>query len=480
MTNRATNRACTIAVIGNGIAALCARASLRKAGFQVLAIIGEETASCSLPPRVVICPRLRRDDDCASRFILASFLASCSPALRLTAPDSSTLSLTAPFYLSQPWSRSIVARGAIRLAQDVNEQQRLRALAGEQPQLCSWLEPSAARRASGLSDEATAWGGNFYPDALVLDPQKLFACESASWGQGSLEQGSLEQARLLLASEQQIVRADLTAIERVGYGYTGGYRLFTRAGEISNSPPVPVDPVPVDPVPVDPVPVDPVRAIILAVGSSLPSLLSTLCAAEKSFLQPLLQPFLDGLRVARGRMDHCARAELSHPPLLATCASGWVTPWTEGGGERVGVVRGLSARREGFALEENRKRLASWCQEGGNQDGNNNEELAFGEAYIGERLSTSDRLPLLGKIDAQAGGSSLFAGLYLFGALAGHGYLVAPLCAEILAQTIAQDLTQDLTHDSVQDLSATFHQPEPEQYSDFRNLLAVSRYLSPM
>ena len=468
-TNRATNGACTIAVIGNGIAALCARAALRKAGrkagrkdgFRVLAITGEEPASCSLPPRVVICPRLRRDDDCASLFILESFLASCSPALRQTAPDSSTLSLSVPFYLSQPWSRSIVARGAIRLAQNSHEQQRLRGLAVEHPQLCSWLDTELRLgSASGLTSATTAWGGNFYPDALVLDPQKLFACESASCEHDSSAES---------ASEQRIVRAELTAIERVGYGFADGsqhghegYRLFTRAGEISTPP---------------------VRAIVLAVGSSLPSLLSTLCAAEKSFLQPLLQTFLNGLRVARGRLDHCARAELSHPPLLAVCASGWVTPWIEdstddsgeGGGERVGVVRGLSARREGFALAENRKRLASWCQDGNNQEGNE-KELSFGKAYIGERLSTSDRLPLLGKIDAQAGGNSLFAGLYLFGALAGHGYLVAPLCAEILAQTIAQDLTQDLA-------ASTGSQPapeaEPEHHSDYRNLLAVSRYLSP-
>ena len=491
----ANKGASTIAVVGGGIAALCARVALRKAGFRVLAIMGEQTPI--IPPRVVVCPRLRRGDSSEALFIRQSFLAACSPAPNSPAASPTALSPStinqisqpvplsqpAPFYLQEPWSRAIVAHGALRLAQDSNEQQRMRALAEQQPQFCRWLEPSSAARKSGLSKVANAWGGNFYPAALTLEPQKLFACEKASSKPSSVEPSDDISAEI--SGELQIVKTALTAIERV----SDGYRLFSSSGEISNDAFSSTS--------------TPIRAVVLAVGSSLPSLLPALLAERAFFLQPLLSR----LRVARGRIDHCARALLSHPPLLAVCASGWVIPWTEGNesNRRVGVVCGLSPERERLALEENRKRLLSWCQKGYAEDyaegyAEGLADFDFGEPYIGDKLATSDRLPLLGKIatppamsegmlaegvfanDFYADG--MFDALYLFGALAGHGYLTAPLCADILARTIVQDLVQDLAQedlakdiapDSRSPLSASNH--HHEQHSTLRSLLAASRFL---
>lgn len=463
--------ASTIAVVGGGIAALCARVALRKAGFRVLAIMGERTPMIPsrMPPRVVVCPRLQRGDSREALFIRQSFLAACSPALSpFTISQPMSLSQPVPFYLQEPWSRAIVAHGALRLAQDSNEQQRMRALAEQQPQFCRWLEPSSAARKSGLSKAANAWGGSFYPAALTLEPQKLFACEKASSKPDNVDPDSE------INGEIQIVKTALTAIKRV----SDGYRLFSSSGEISNDASNSTSST--------------IRAVVLAVGSSLPSLLPALLAERAFFLQPLLSR----LRVARGRIDHCARALLSHPPLLAVCASGWVIPWTEGNesNRRVGVVCGLSPRRERLALEENRKRLLNWCQKGYAEGV---ADLDFGEPYIGDRLATNDRLPLLGKIATpQAMSEGIFANdfyadgmfdaLYLFGALAGHGYLTAPLCADILARTIVQDLdkedlakedlAKDIAPDSRSPLSASNHHHN-EQHSTLRSLLAASRFL---
>ena len=418
-----------IAVVGAGIAALAACEELRAAGFRVLVVSGSKPAV--VPPRVLVCPRLRRGTSREALFIRQAYRIACQ------------------FYEKQAYcalpshnSRRevIVGRGALRLAQNIKEQQRMRLLAKELPHLCAWLEPSEAKRISGLTELATAFGGNLFPSALTLVPRSLFANKQLHARSRAYKIASTKST---CRQKTKTIYADIVGLSCDG---NGRYRLFSRQGEIATG--------------------EAVRSVVLAVGSGLPSLLLSLFPQQASFLQPLL----DSLQISSGRIDHCARDSLLQPPLLSVCAAGWVVPWYDNwlntrislscslfNRKRVGVVRGLAHSRENAAVYENCKRLIEWCAPHNNKSSFKNcyqnyflhpigyprehsieNSLALGRAYTANRLATRDRFPLLGKLPiSDQLYARTFDRLFIFFALAGHGFLTAPLCAQLLAHNLS-------------------------------------------
>ena len=298
------------------------------------------------------------------------------------------------FYERPPHDKAIVARGALRLAQSEQEQARWRALAEELPHFCHWFDAIEAQRKSGLRKDATRWGGIFLPHALVLAPRRLF----------------VEDETNLKVSVLRMTRDT-----------DGGWRLFTKAKAAASE--------------------EVVRAggVVLALGAHLPAFLrgSVFLRPSQHLPQGLpqffLQNLLQNLRTGRGRLDFCDGAALDCPPLLPVCGSGWVMPYPRG---RVGVVRGLAPSRAARGGEENRKRLVEWC--GLSEDG-----IEFEQSYEALRLSTRDRLPLLGEAGF-LGEGGLLGGLFLFGGLGGHGFLTAPLCGRGLVGLLGgEDVAQD-------------------------------------
>ncbi len=352
-----------VAVVGGGIAAFAAREALREAGVSVITFVGREPPVA--PERLLVCPRLQRGDSPQARFLRDAYREACA------------------FYERSPHDKAIVARGALRLAQNAQEQTRLRALAEELPHLCRWLEAREAQGESGLLAKATRWGGVFLPDALVLEPKKL-------WGE-------------LSANDETTFKGD---IERMEQEEDGGWRMTTEkkegAGKVAGK-------------------IIRAETVVLALGAQLPAFLRE---RVPFYAQDKLENLLAALQMGRGRIDICDGAVLSHAPRLAVCGSGWVMPLSRG---RVGVVRGLALSRVHEAEEENRKRLVAWC---GLSDGNSTNETNFEKSYEALRLSTRDRLPLLGEIFGNRGGK--VGRLFLLGGLGGHGFLTAPLCGGVL------------------------------------------------
>ena len=358
-----------IAVIGGGIAALTARSALHAAGFPVLALVGTEPPT--EPERLLVCPRLQRGESLHARFLRDAYREAHA------------------FYEQPAHQKAIVARGALRLAQNAQERQRGQALAQECPSLCRWCDASEAQRTSGLKRHATRWGGTMLPHALVLDPRSLLAKDHTSLAR-----------RVLRATEE----AD------------GGWRLLTENSAAEQK-------------------TFKTDRIVLALGAHLSDFLR-----QRVFSQslPPLHNLLESLQTSRGRIDICNKAMLARPPLIPVCASGWIMPFAH---ERVAVVRGLAPSRTHEREQENRRRLDQWC-------GLSEDKARFEKPFEGLRLSTRDRLPLLGALGKTRR-------LFVFAALGGHGFLTAPLCAQQLVRLVTrkekgQDATQDETQDATQ------------------------------
>ena len=350
-----------VAVVGGGIAAFAARAALREAGVSVVAFVGREPPVA--PERLLVCPRLQRGDSFQARFLRDAYREACA------------------FYERSPHDEAIVARGALRVAQNAQEQTRLRALAQELPHLCRWLEAREAQGESGLLAQATRWGGVFLPDALVLEPKKLL--------------GGLS------ADNETTFRGD---IERMEQGGDGGWRMTTVTGEAVMA-----------------------EAVVLALGAQLPTFLRE---RVSFYSEDELENLLVALQVGMGRIDICDGAVLSNAPRLAVCGSGWVMPFSGG---RVGVVRGVAVSRASEGWGENRKRLVEWCGLSANDSA---DEMSFELSYGALRLSTRDRLPLLGEVLGNGGGKA--DRLFLLGGLGGHGFLTAPLCGGLLGGVLGR------------------------------------------
>ena len=362
------NNKTKVAVIGGGIAAFAAECALRTAGFPVLALKGTEPPTA--PERLLVCPRLQRGEGTHARFLRDAYRESCA------------------FYERPPHNKAVVnktgiktdvVRGALRLAQSTQEQKRMRALAQELPNLCRWLNASEAQQKSGLKQNATRWGGNFLPHALVLQPRRL------------LEQDETTLALNVVRTRQE---AD------------GAWRLWAENNKAEQE--------------VFKQEVFKAEAIVLALGAHLPAFL------QQRVFSPLppLQHLLAALQTGRGRIDICDKAALARPPRLPVCASGWIMPFE---GDRIGIVRGLAPSRAHEARQENRKRLQEWC-------GLSEDRAMFEKPYEAARLSTRDRLPLLGEIPCKEGHKP--SRLFLFSALGGHGFLTAPLCAQKLVRLL--------------------------------------------
>ena len=354
-----------VAVVGGGIAAFAARAALREAGVSVVAFVGREPPIA--PERLLVCPRLQRGDSFQARFLRDAYREACA------------------FYERSPHDEAIVARGALRVAQNAQEQIRLRALAQELPHLCRWLEAREAQGESGLLAQATRWGGVFLPDALVLEPKKLL--------------GGLS------ADNEMTFRGDIERMERGG---DGGWRMTTEAGKAAGE-------------------VVMAEAVVLALGAQLPTFLRE---RVSFYSEDELENLLVALQVGMGRIDICDGAVLSNAPRLAVCGSGWVMPFSGG---RVGVVRGVALSRASEGWGENRKRLVEWCGLSANDSA---DEMSFELSYGALRLSTRDRLPLLGEVLGNGGGRS--SCLFLLGGLGGHGFLTAPLCGGLLGGVLGR------------------------------------------
>ena len=383
-----------VAVVGGGIAAFAAARALRTAGFRVLALKGTEPPVA--PERLLVCPRLQRGDHPHARFLREAYREACA------------------FYEQPPHNKAIVARGALRLAQSAQEQTRGQALAQELPRLCRWLSAQEAQQKSGLLKDATRWGGCLLPHALVLAPRQLFGRREVS-----LESSSAKSETSLNIR-----------ITRIAQEEDGGWRLFSETQkqkarkEGGEQKAFKTD------------------AVVLALGAALPMFLR-----ESVFLpssppwSSLLQNLCASLQTGRGRLDICDRAALSCPPLLPVCASGWVMPYPRA---RIGVVRGLAPSRAELGGQENRKRLEEWC---GLSEGKANFEASCEKPYEASRLSTRDRLPLLGEIPRFLGKKP--SRLFLFAALGGHGFLTAPLCAQKLVRLLqVHDVHDAHDHDA--------------------------------
>ena len=396
--NKKTNLAvANVAVIGGGIAAFAACRALRGAGFPVLAFRGRELPVA--PERLLVCPRLQRGESLHARFLRESYREACA------------------FYEQSPYNKAIVARGALRLAQNAQEQVRLRALAQELPHLCRWLSAEKAQRKSGLSKNATRWGGIFLPHALVLAPRELFG---QSFANNETTPARVSVARMVQEED-------------------GGWRIFPLKKEAAKKE---AD---------EEAEKEGVRAeaVVLALGAQLPTFLresvfpyslpysssNSSSSSSPSFSPPsscvwhkMLDNLLAGLQTGSGRLDICNEAALSFPPRLPVCASGWIMPFPRA---RIAVVRGLAPSRVEQGAEENRKRLVEWC---GLPEDHRGNKARFEKPYQASRLSTRDRLPLLGEIPCN--GRERASRLFLFSALGGHGFLTAPLCAKNLVRLL--------------------------------------------
>ncbi len=322
------------------------------------------------PERLLVCPRLQRGESAYARFLRDAYREACA------------------FYERSPHNKAIVARGALRLPQSAEEQKRWRALAQELPNLCRWLSASEAQRKSGLQKNAARWGGILLPHALVLQPRRL-------WEQ--------DETTLKVSVTRTTQEAD------------GSWRLVAKNEEGEQK-------------------ILKAEAVVLALGAHLPAFLQESVFARSL---PPLKNLLAALQKGRGRIDICDRAALSCPPLLPVCASGWVMAYPRA---RVGVVRGTAPSRAHEGEHENRKRLHQWCglpvSEMSATEARFKKpfEKPFEKPYEASRLSTRDRLPLLGEIPCN--GNNKSSRLFLFAGLGGHGFLTAPLCAQKLVRLL--------------------------------------------